>query len=761
VTDLNAAILKAKNDSQAFTTTAEGRLNATITAVKDSISTNAAKGDEAVKAVRNDSKSYTEECTKALNAQIVAMFPPVEDRITTTEKSLSAAIQQVDAGLRVALGNEIQSLCDKFAEELQGVRDDIENQLEMVSDQITETIETQRKEVDDSIEALRKEASTRDATNFEQLNGRFAQVLADQLNTDTLQDEKSTRAQNEIYVKIGKLQDMLNEFKAGAASDSGKVALEAAKQLQEYGEGADRRLDHLEDEARRMRGAMSEVENVPTRRVEWVIQKASKCLRPADPSKSSLHTSWFSPKFDAAGGHGLQIELQRFKATEPPVDGQEAGDLAVYLWACKGTSMVFRLFIGDKVTPAFEKNFNGRVPYGTGRLCFLRDQINKEDDTLKIGLEVLELVREVEHVLKASPDAAMPEASPVSETPASKVLDASMFFRRTTNFRVAEQVEHQIELMKSRMIRKIEWRLEHASILKRSFPKGHAICSLPFNAAGVDGLQLVFYPSGYSGASDGFCSFFLYGPAGATLKCWLWAGSKKRETSHSFDEPGAFGRTNFCLYDGIIDEVADTVTLMLEIEDAEQDIRAATAHPVVECGDRRTEDEIQGKSPQAIESIVKLTRKPGEGVKTAANSAKFEDIKVLPSLWTSIGVSDKEKIPEGAHTFEEVKSGRTRPNAGQRTPSGALGGSGKMNLTSPSAMRRHESAPTLHEVATGLTAMQEDLFSPSAQVASSRSHGNDRDRPLSGMGKSGGEKRARRIRPSSGGTQSIPAKFTT
>ena len=25
---------------------------------------------------------------------------------------------------------------------------------------------------------------------------------------------------------------------------------------------------------------------------------------------ASLHTSWFSPKFDAAGAHGLQLELQ-------------------------------------------------------------------------------------------------------------------------------------------------------------------------------------------------------------------------------------------------------------------------------------------------------------------------------------------------------------------------------------------------------------------------------------------------------------------
>lgn len=63
---------------------------------------------------------------------------------------------------------------------------------------------------------------------------------------------------------------------------------------------------------------------------------------------------------------------------DPPVDGQEVGDCAVYLWATKGSRMVFKLGIGSK-WQLLEKRFNGRVPYGTTRLCFFVDQINREE----------------------------------------------------------------------------------------------------------------------------------------------------------------------------------------------------------------------------------------------------------------------------------------------------------------------------------------------------------------------------------------------
>merc|ERR1719253_1832634 len=104
-------------------------------------------------------------------------------------------------------------------------------------------------------------------------------------------------------------------------------------------------------------------------------------------------------------------------------------------------------------------------------------------------------------------------------------------------------------------------------MLRRCFPVDECMCSKPFNAAGVENMQLIFYPSGYHGSTDGFCSLFLFGPAGATLRCFLFAGGQKREASHYFREPGAFGRTNFCRYEACMDDVEDTVLLALEVEE--------------------------------------------------------------------------------------------------------------------------------------------------------------------------------------------------
>jgi len=102
-------------------------------------------------------------------------------------------------------------------------------------------------------------------------------------------------------------------------------------------------------------------------------------------------------------------------------------------------------------------------------------------------------------------------------------LDSFFVFHRHINNRLLEQVRVQVEHMKSRMVRRVEWRVEQASILRQCFPPGESIRSQEFDAAGIEGMQLIFYPSGYTGAAEGYCSLFLFAPAGVTLilvVCW-------------------------------------------------------------------------------------------------------------------------------------------------------------------------------------------------------------------------------------------------
>lgn len=415
----------------------------------------------------------------------------------------------------------------------------------------------------------------------------------------------------------------------------------------------EKNLEVLSDDTKALRNAMSEVENTSTRKVDWVIKDCSKRIRPLTPSRSMLHTSWFSPKFDAAGAHGLQLEVQLFRNSDPPVDGEDAGDVAIHLWACKGMQLSFKLSCGSKTAPTIEKTFNGRVPYGTKRFWFLGNEINKEDDTLRVSVEILEAIREVEHIIKPPvPPAEDPDAPPktleeirLEEQIAEKALDGSIFFQRWTNNRLYDQVKSQIELMQSRMVRKIEWRVEEASLLRRCFPPNECLCSAAFSAAGIEGMQFVFYPSGYKNSTEGYCSLFLYGPAGATMKCWLSAGNQKREASHTFDEPGAFGRTNFCRFESCIDDAEDSILIVLDIEDACQDWTALVKHPCLQPGDRRSIQQIDGSSDKAIDSIVKLTKKPG--TRASGKDANLIELKVLPSLWTAKQLGATMSAPDG------------------------------------------------------------------------------------------------------------------
>jgi len=237
--------------------------------------------------------------------------------------------------------------------------------------------------------------------------------------------------------------------------------------------------------------------------------------------------------------------------------------------------------------------------------------------------------------------------------------------------------------MQSRMVRRIEWLVEHASHLPQRFPPRQQMCSPVFSAAGVEGMQLIFYPSGYTGATDGFCSFFLYCPGGVTLRCWLSAGKQRREAHHSFGEAGAYGRTNFCRYDGLVDEDTDTLLLVLEIEDCRQELTNTVGEA------------------SAVKGEIKLARLPG---KTA-----LTDVKLLPSLWSSKGLGDMSKPPDGYQSFAALR-GRARsstmasPTAVGDAPEESHNRSGSgatMARSDEVTVRRCESMPVLRNSPTG------------------------------------------------------------
>ncbi|CAK9038175.1 unnamed protein product [Durusdinium trenchii] len=190
------------------------------------------------------------------------------------------------------------------------------------------------------------------------------------------------------------------------------------------------------------------------------------------------------------------------------------------------------------------------------------------------------------------------------------------------NNRLYDQVKEQVDSMRCRLVKTVEWKIDKASMLRPCFPPGEALCSTDFGAAGIEGLHLLFYPCGYTGATDGpdterwsvhvlpgdreigalaawqlgtankcYCSLFVSAPAGAMMKCVLYAGKERRDANHTFERPGAFGRTNFCQFETCVED--DSILIRLDITEAHQDVVAKVASAPPKPGELRTLSQLE------------------------------------------------------------------------------------------------------------------------------------------------------------------------
>jgi len=499
----------------------------------------------------------------------------------------------------------------------------------------------------------------------EAIEGAQANVqkaVEEQQQARALEEQRFQLSEAEIWLKLDRLQELIEETGQQANDNLEKTAGGLDEKFSMAMDLTQGRLTALDELSQRLRSGLCEVQNVPTRRVTWVIKEASKKIRRPllDDVKIQPHVSWFSPLFDAGGCHGLQLELQVFRCVDPPIEGQEAGDCAVYLWATKGSNLVYKLGVGTR-WQLLEKRFNGRVPFGTTRLCFFAEQIRREDDTLHVSCEILEVLRELEAPLqRAAPDPPdwrkaleeqgkeAPEVDPalasLREDPGLPLsLEGQLFYSMHVNNRLYDQVKEQVDSMRCRLVKSVEWRIDQASWLPHCFPPGEALCSTDFGAAGIEGLQLVFYPSGYCGATEGYCSLFLYAPAGAFIKCVLYAGKERRDANHIFEKPGAFGRTNFCQFDTCVED--DSILIRLDVLEAHQDVVCKMASVPPKPGETRSLSQLEGVVSGPVQSAVKLRR----------HGQTLEDLKVLPSLWTAKNADDPLARPQGYHDFNEFR----------------------------------------------------------------------------------------------------------
>mmetsp|Transcript_88150 Transcript_88150/g.247986 ORF Transcript_88150/g.247986 Transcript_88150/m.247986 type:complete len:792 (-) Transcript_88150:159-2534(-) len=146
---------------------------------------------------------------------------------------------------------------------------------------------------------------------------------------------------------------------------------------------------------------------------------------------------------------------------------------------------------------------------------------------------------------------------------------------RVTRFATSEHVlqerlQKEQQAMRNRSVRHIEWRLEGCARLLDLCAPGQAVDSPLFTAAGLQGVQLHFYPRGAdvhasAGGTGEWCALFVSGPARSTVRGVLWVGAHSKPFEHRFQRRGdAGGRSRFCNLETELD-CDDAVVLALDL----------------------------------------------------------------------------------------------------------------------------------------------------------------------------------------------------
>lgn len=637
VLSLRTEVLNLINETQEQSNSnvraSEGRLQTAVDALREHVKLLVEKAT--MERDLKEMKRVNELSVNAALERLQVTKTELETQITEAKDLTQSGISRLDSDLRQEVGKTVKDLTEVIDEELQALKKKVGDDIVACSNTALAGL-TKLQEATDSLGIELRESAVRGAWRVsEQADQALKEAVAKQAASDEERDRLAQATREAIVARLDQ-HDM--SFRKTYVDVDAKVQ-EGIRRIEDFKKELcgmnDDHKDRIDRGFAMLKDAVDDVDNINTRRVDWVINGISRHLKQREAAPDDLrHISLFSPKFNMAGCNGLTLEFQYLVPTSPPSPGEEVGDVAVFLWAPKGLTLHYRLYVGNKYQ-TLEKTFNGRLPYGTQRLCFVHDQIDRSEDSLKVSVEILETHRQVEHVIESTVELERPVGLCLDDVPAS---ECSVRFHRHVDHRIFDRVKHEIELMRSRLVRKVEWRLEQASQMRQCFKQGEPVCSPQFMAAGLERLQLMFYPSGYSGANEGYCSLFVHGPAGAFLKCSLHLGSQTRDASHTFDEDGAFGRTNFCRYEAVVDDGTDTVLVAIHILEAHQDVVTDQTHLTASSCD----------IAKNFKSTMKLRSSPGK-------ESGMEVFQTLPSIWSRAFEKSITQPPDGMHSFDEMK----------------------------------------------------------------------------------------------------------
>lgn len=602
-----------------------------------------------LEAARKDATDAKDEAKKELEGAKKTVRGEMNEGLEKLQKSLMESMKQT---------------FDELEKNMKDTRDALEAECKAVLEETKQKQEALEKSLQEKLQKVEDE--TREKTEqLEASERKNRETLAENLNTELkkLDGELKESCQDLKQVQLQDAED-LQSARREAEARSAAVLAESRADIQ-----------LLQGETTRLNGFCAGVSGLSTRQVEWCLQEDTlKQLERLqdhgqvdDPALAGdAQTGFFSPAFEAAGASGLQLELRAHTRKSGPGEGGDeeettGNQCSLYLWAPAGLQLVFRLFLGTE-SVILRHSFDGKTPCGLKRMGSIIEQ-KSVDGTLRLGMEIHESL--VESTADAG-GGCNPMAG--GEDPRGP-MDGTLSVQRYLNHRlyelmqsqgrvVLDQLHKKVDVMRSRAIRRVQWRLENGPLLFQTFAKEQAVRSTAFQAAGIGGMQLVFYPKGCAGARQGFCSFFLSCPPGCTLRCWLWAGRWRREARPS-EQPEMVGRVNFARFENVIDPVDESVELVLEIEEAHQTRKATTSsQPLPLEGSCDPSNSVEATkdvswiercdtSTTKIQHSHKAQNPQRETSGPSGPSGPADGVQQLLSIWTT----------QGFHSFSDLEDG--------------------------------------------------------------------------------------------------------
>eukprot|EP00933_Yihiella_yeosuensis_P002660 TRINITY_DN10458_c0_g1_i1.p1 TRINITY_DN10458_c0_g1~~TRINITY_DN10458_c0_g1_i1.p1 ORF type:complete len:355 (+),score=35.13 TRINITY_DN10458_c0_g1_i1:45-1067(+) len=327
------------------------------------------------------------------------------------------------------------------------------------------------------------------------------------------------------------LQSKVDALKEALDKQEQKHAIEIKKFESELSDL--RRLVHDLEENQKRLDCVGKIDSSDqfVRRVEWTISNFSK-----EEKLCQKGTPMWSPKFKAAGLEGLKLEfIPKGREKSSP------GFCSLFLWCPNGTHIRYQLWVGSFLRSPDHDEYAGDIGHGHSNFCPLEPQVDRENDSIRVGVDFLEVIR--------------------SHTFIEKGLTL-------TSSSLQQMVSKEAEVVHNRGVNRVVWKIHKISEMLKLYPRGASMYSRTFTANGIREIHFEFYPNGSTDTKkDGYCAFYLKCSEGSSMIVTLFVGNfKKGPIKTTYDSLTAKGLPDFCLLQDEINREDDSIEVGIEVQ---------------------------------------------------------------------------------------------------------------------------------------------------------------------------------------------------